>query len=122
MTRVCRSRSTRRPRLLAFAARRRRWASVNRRRPGPSGSSEDAILFLERVNDVTLLLLIQPATATTRNCNTGEKATYGASRVEALGGHERRDPASIQRRISPSDGVDRVLDSTGIWWSCGAKL
>ena len=24
-------------------------------------------------------------------------------------GHERRDPASVQRRISPSDGVDRVL-------------
>ena len=39
----------------------------------------------------------------------GEKATYGASRAEALGGHERRDPASVQRRISPSDGVDRVL-------------
>ena len=29
--------------------------------------------------------------------------------AEALGGHERRDPASVQRRISPSDGVDRVL-------------
>ena len=39
----------------------------------------------------------------------GEKATDGASRAEALGGHERRDPASVQRRISPSDGVDRVL-------------
>ena len=39
----------------------------------------------------------------------GEKATDGASLAEALGGHERRDPASVQRRISPSDGVDRVL-------------
>ena len=29
--------------------------------------------------------------------------------MPALGGHERRDPASVQRRISPSDGVDRVL-------------
>ena len=53
--------------------------------------------------------LIQPATATTRNCNTGEKATDGASLAEALGGHERRDPASVQCRIRPSDGVDRVL-------------
>ena len=35
--------------------------------------------------------LIQPATATTRNCNTWDKATYGASLAEALGGHERRD-------------------------------
>ena len=58
--------------------------------------------------------LIQPATATTRNCNTWEKATYGASRAEALGGHERRDPASVQRRISPSDGVDRVLGQYGV--------
>ena len=54
--------------------------------------------------------LIQPATATTRNCNTwGKTTTDGASRAEALGGHDRRDPASVQRRISPSDGVDRVL-------------
>ena len=44
----------------------------------------------------------------------GEKATYGASRAEALGGHERRDPASVQRRISPSDGVDRVLGQYGM--------
>ena len=33
--------------------------------------------------------------------------------AEALGGHERRDPASVQRRISPSDGVDRVLGQYG---------
>ena len=39
----------------------------------------------------------------------GEQATDGASLAEALGGRERRDPASVQRRISPSDGVDRVL-------------
>ena len=31
----------------------------------------------------------------------------------ALGGHERRDPASVQRRISPSDGVDQVLGQYG---------
>ena len=40
-------------------------------------------------------------------------ATYGASLAEALGGHERRDPASVPRRISPSDGVDRVLGQYG---------
>ena len=32
--------------------------------------SADAMLFLERVNDVTLLLVDPAATATTRNCNT----------------------------------------------------
>ena len=54
--------------------------------------------------------LIQPATATTRHCNTwGTGDIRGASLAEALGGHEHRDPASVQRRISPSDGVDRVL-------------
>ncbi len=42
-----------------------------------------------------------------------EHFTVGASRAEALGGHERRDPASVQRRISPSDGVDRVLGQYG---------
>ena len=60
MTRVCRSRRTRRPRRVALAARRRRWASVTRRRPGTELLSEDAILFLERVNDVTRLL-VDPA-------------------------------------------------------------
>ena len=77
--------------------------------------SEDAMLFLERVKDVTRLL-VDPArdghdeALTTR----GEQATDGASRAEALGGHARRDPASVQRRISPSDGVDRVLGQYGI--------
>ena len=64
--------------------------------------SVDAILFLERVNDVTLLLVDPARDGQRRGTETlGEKATYGASRAEALGGHERRDPASVQRRISP---------------------
>ena len=58
--RVCRSRRTRRPRRVACAARRRRWASVTRRRPGPSGSRRTRFSFLERVNDVTRLL-VDPA-------------------------------------------------------------
>ena len=72
--------------------------------------SEDAILFLEIVNDVTLLLVDPARDGHDEELqHLGKKATYGASRAEALGGHERRDPASVQRRISPSDGVDRVL-------------
>ena len=72
--------------------------------------SEDAMLFLERVNDVTLLLVDPARDGHDEELkHVGEKATYGASRAEALGGHERRDPASVQRRISPSDGLDRVL-------------
>ena len=43
----------------------------------------------------------------------------------ALGGHERRDPVSVQRRISPSDGVDRVLGQYGrrdsVVWSGAAR-
>ena len=53
--------------------------------------------------------LIQPGRPRRGTATRWEQATYGASRAEALGGHERRDPASAQRRISPSDGVDRVL-------------
>ena len=71
--------------------------------------SEDAIFFLERVHDVGAGAGRRRGTAT-----RGEKATYGASRAEALGGHECRDPASVQRRISPSDGVDRVLGQYGL--------
>ena len=104
---VYRSRSTRRPRLLAFAGQAPRWASVTRSRPGPSCSRRTRF-FLERVNDVTLLLVESSPRRPRRGTATrGEQATYGASLAEALGGHERRDPASVQRRISPSDGVDR---------------
>ena len=53
--------------------------------------------------------------------NLGHQVARGTSArpgpscsAEALGGHERRDPASVQRRISPSDGVDRVLGQYGM--------
>ena len=119
-----------------------------------------AILFLERVNDVTLLL-VDPArdghdeepqhlgtrrhtgraeqrlsavtnvatrrassvesarrtasigfldsTATTRNYNTWGKGDIRGEPSRGSRRSRRRDPASVQRRISPSDGVDRVL-------------
>ena len=60
MTRVCRSRRPRRPRRLAFAARRRRGASGEPETARTELLSEDAILFLERVHDVTRLL-VDPA-------------------------------------------------------------
>ena len=76
--------------------------------------SGDAILFLERVNDVTLLRVDPARDGHDEELpHVGNTATYGASRAEALGGHERRDPASVQRSISPSDGVDRVLGQYG---------
>ena len=72
--------------------------------------SADAILFLERVNDVTLLLVDPARDGHDEELkHLGKRRHTGASRAAALGGHERRDPASVQRRISPSDGVDRVL-------------
>ena len=54
--------------------------------------SEDAILFLERVNDGTRLLVDPARDGYDAELQTrGDKATYGASLAEALGGHERRD-------------------------------
>ena len=55
VTRVWRSRSTRRPRRVACAARRRRGASVEPETARTELLSADAMLFLERVNDVTRL-------------------------------------------------------------------
>ena len=76
--------------------------------------SEDAILFLERVDDVTRLLVDLARDGHDEELkHVGTRRHTGASRAEALGGHERRDPASVQRRISPSDGVDRVLGQHG---------
>ena len=71
--------------------------------------SADAMLFLARVNDVTRLLVDPARDGHDEERQHVRKATDGASRAEALGGHERRDPASVQRRISPWDGVDRIL-------------
>ena len=55
--------------------------------------SEDAMLFLERVNDVTRLL-VDPARDghDAELQHVGKKATYGASLAEALGGHETSRP------------------------------
>ena len=60
MTRVCRSRSTRRPRRVACAAKRGA-GSVNRKTARTELLSEDAILFLEIVDDVALLLVDPPS-------------------------------------------------------------
>ena len=114
MTRVCRSRRTRRPRRVACAAQA---PALGVGEPEPARTellSADAILFLERVNDVTRLLVDPARDGHDEELqHLGEQATDGASLAEALGGHERRDPASVQRRISPSDGVDRVLGQYG---------
>ena len=76
--------------------------------------SEDAMLFLERVHDVTRLLVDPARDGHDEELqHVGTRRHIGASLAEALGGHERRDPASVQRRISPSDGVDRVLGQYG---------
>ena len=72
--------------------------------------SADAMLFLERVNDVTLLLVDPARDGHDEELqHVGNRRHPGRAEQRALGGHERRDPASVQRRISPSDGVDRVL-------------
>ena len=73
VTRVCRSRRTRRPRRVACAARRRRWASVTRRRPGPSCSRRTRCSSWRESMTSRGCWWIQPATATTRNCNTWGK-------------------------------------------------
>ena len=60
MTRVCRSRRTRRPRRVACAARPPALGVGEPETARTELLSEDAILFLERVNDVTRLL-VDPA-------------------------------------------------------------
>ena len=71
---VCRSRRTRRPRRVALAARRRRWASVTRSRPGPRCSRRTRCSSWRESMTSRGCWLIQPATATTRNCNTWGKS------------------------------------------------
>ena len=60
MTRVCRSRSPRRPRRLACAGQAPALGVGEPETARTELLSEDAILFLERVNDVTRLL-VDPA-------------------------------------------------------------
>ena len=55
------------------SARRRRWASVNRRRPGPSCSRRTRFSSWRESMTARCCWVIQPATATTRNCNTWGK-------------------------------------------------
>ncbi len=49
--------STLRPSVLAFAARRTRWSSVNRIRRGPELLAQHPVLLLQIVDDVALLLV-----------------------------------------------------------------
>ena len=110
MTRVCRSRRTRRPRLLAFAA-------LGVGEPETARTellSEDAILFLERVNDVTRLL-VDPA----RDGHDEELQHLGKRRH--TGRAEQRLSAVTNvatRRASSAESARRTasigfLDSTG---------
>ena len=99
VTRVCRSRRTRRPRRLACAARRRRGASVNRRRPGPSGSRRTRFSSWRESMTSRGCGLIQPATATTRNCNTWGK------------GDIRGEPSSGSRRSRTSRPGERPAEN-----------
>ena len=72
------------------------------------------MLFLERVNDVTRLLVDPARDGHDEDCNTWGK---GDRRGEPSRGSRRSRtsrPASVQRRISPSDGVDRVLGQDGM--------
>ena len=113
VTRVCRSRRTRRPRRVACAARRRRWASVNRRRPGPRCSRRTRFSSW-RVNDVTLLL-VDPA----RDGHDEELQHLGNRRQ--TGRAEQRLSAVTNvatRRASSVESARRTasigfLDSTG---------
>ena len=69
--------------------------------------SEDAILFLEIVDDVTLLLVDPPSERDDEKLDGLRKRQHVGER--SRGDHERRRLVRFRRRIGPSDGVDRII-------------
>ena len=115
MTRVCRSRRTRRPRRLALAARR---PALGVGDPEPARTellSEDAMLFLERVNDVTRLL-VDPARdghdEALQHVGNRRQTGRAEQRLSAVTNVATRRASSVESaRRTASIGF---LDSTGV--------
>ena len=69
--------------------------------------AQDAVLFLEVVDDVTLLLVDLAGDGHDEELKClGKQRHTGASVAETYGGHEHRRPADLHDRISRQNGAD----------------